>query len=215
MLDVRTSRAAGEAAARRAAAFLTSRALVSICTAVAFAYCALWLTTNGGVRLANSSTATQREGGEQAGALATERRLGAASGPPAAGVPGQVALRIQCALPAELWVTDALGRSVGLNPATRLVRLEIPRAAYSGHGTNPQLVTLPNASGAYQVTLVGLSSGLTRVTIQASRPGDLAHISRFSGGAPIAAGQQLSGTVRVTLTSSAAPQLSVTNLHTI
>jgi len=202
-------------AARLAVDVITSRIVVFTCTTAALAGCTLWLFSNGGPISANHSAATQQKASGEAGAPAGGQSLAAASGSGSTAVSDPVVLRIQCALPAELWVTNARGQSVGLNPVTHLVRMEISRASYSGHGTDPQLLTLPNASGTYRVTLVGLSSGMTQVAIQASRPGDLAHVSRFSGGAPIAAGQQLSDTVRVTPTTSSTPGLSVTNFRSV
>ncbi len=69
--------------------------------------------------------------------------------------------------PANLFVTDPQGRSIGLNPSTGDVVNDIPDALYSGPGTEPQYVLIPNPlNGTYNITLVGTANGNYTLTIE-------------------------------------------------
>jgi hypothetical protein len=62
--------------------------------------------------------------------------------------------------PANLMVTDPLGRRVGFDPATNSTLMEIPGAWYSGTSLEPQAVTIPDPlDGYYSTLLVGTSTG--------------------------------------------------------
>jgi hypothetical protein len=62
--------------------------------------------------------------------------------------------------PANLYVTDAQGRHTGVDPVTGQVVLEIPGSEYSGPGTEPQTISIPDATeGDYSVQLVGTGTG--------------------------------------------------------
>jgi hypothetical protein len=68
----------------------------------------------------------------------------------------------------QLWAVDASGAEVGLNPTTGLVRLGIAGASYSGRGVYPQLLTIPNAGGTYDVYVKLLTGGSYKVTFDLS-----------------------------------------------
>ena len=62
--------------------------------------------------------------------------------------------------PANIYVTDSLGRSTGLDPGTGRVVNEIPYALYSGQGSEPQVVMIPNAlDNNYNVDVIGTGNG--------------------------------------------------------
>ena len=61
--------------------------------------------------------------------------------------------------PYTILVTDSLGRSVGYDPSTGLVVNDIPGANYSGVDSDPQVVTIPDPSGAYTIVLTGKGGG--------------------------------------------------------
>jgi hypothetical protein len=62
--------------------------------------------------------------------------------------------------PANVLLTDPQGRKVGFDPNAGQVVNGIPDAVYSGPGTEPQLVMIPDIiNGTYSVLLVGTASG--------------------------------------------------------
>jgi len=69
--------------------------------------------------------------------------------------------------PANLLITDPLGRSVGFDPATNNTVNGIPDAFYSGPYTEPQEVCIPEPiDGTYSITLVGTATGNYTLTIE-------------------------------------------------
>jgi Beta-propeller repeat/Alpha/beta hydrolase of unknown function (DUF900) len=74
--------------------------------------------------------------------------------------------------PANLMVTDPRGRRVGYDPTTGTVMNEIPGATYTGAGSEPQLISVPDdAQGGYQEMLTGTGTGsYTNVEQQALAP---------------------------------------------
>jgi ABC-type transport system substrate-binding protein len=73
--------------------------------------------------------------------------------------------------PISLWVTDLLGRHVGVDPETGNVVIEIPWAYYSGVGTKPQVVYIPWPEGEYTIQVTGTETGsftlsVTQITEQ-------------------------------------------------
>lgn len=74
-------------------------------------------------------------------------------------------MTVTAASPVNLWITDSLDRHVGSDPQTGEIVNEIPGATYSGPGTEPQVVWIPNPEGAYDVNVVGTASGTYTLTV--------------------------------------------------
>jgi hypothetical protein len=75
--------------------------------------------------------------------------------------------------PAEIYLTDPLGRHAGIDPSTRQVVLEIPDATYVGgselNGTVPHMVWVPEAlNGTYNISLIGTGDGSYNLTVGVS-----------------------------------------------
>lgn len=69
--------------------------------------------------------------------------------------------------PANLLVTDPQGLSIGIAPDTGELVNEIPDAFYSGPGTEPQVVMIPDPlNGTYSIILVGTANGDYTLTIE-------------------------------------------------
>jgi hypothetical protein len=69
--------------------------------------------------------------------------------------------------PANAFVTDPLGRSIGTDPETGIVVNEIPDALYSGPSTEPQLVLIFDpVNGTYNIALIGTANGNYTLTIE-------------------------------------------------
>ncbi|HUQ72085.1 MAG TPA: Ig-like domain-containing protein [Planctomycetaceae bacterium] len=77
--------------------------------------------------------------------------------------------------PANLLITDPLGRRVGVDPTTGQTVNEIPGASFSGAGVEPQTIAVPGGiDGQYQVQVVGTGDGMFHLDMYAaSRGGDL------------------------------------------
>jgi len=62
--------------------------------------------------------------------------------------------------PANLYVTDPMNRHVGAHPTTGEIVNEIPGAFYSGPGSHPQRIVIPDPlDGVYDIRIVGTSTG--------------------------------------------------------
>jgi YVTN family beta-propeller protein len=61
--------------------------------------------------------------------------------------------------PGDLYITDPQGRHTGVDPVTGEVAHEIPRAFYSGPDVEPQFISVEDASGPWQVQIVGNETG--------------------------------------------------------
>ena len=62
--------------------------------------------------------------------------------------------------PANLFITDSQGRSIGVNPITGDLVTEIPEAFYYGPDTEPQIVMIPNPLDEdYLIQLIGTGTG--------------------------------------------------------
>jgi hypothetical protein len=83
-------------------------------------------------------------------------------GPAATQTPGTVKLHS----PVNVLVTDPLGHRIGFDPSTRTAVNELgPDAAYSGPGSEPQTIDLPDVTpGVY--TISGIGSGQGPYTIE-------------------------------------------------
>jgi hypothetical protein len=68
---------------------------------------------------------------------------------------------------ANLYVTDPRGLHVGVDPSTGQVVNEIPGAIYTGQGSEPQVVAIPDPlDGNYVVLLIGTATGTYSVTTE-------------------------------------------------
>ena len=62
--------------------------------------------------------------------------------------------------PANLHVTDPINRHIGADPTTGEYVNEIPGASYSGPGSHPQRIVIPDpVDGVYDIKIVGTSTG--------------------------------------------------------
>jgi len=69
--------------------------------------------------------------------------------------------------PADLYITDPLGRHVGVDPSTGQVINEISGTAYTGAGSEPQVIAIPDPlDGNYEVLLIGRATGTYSLTIK-------------------------------------------------
>lgn len=76
-------------------------------------------------------------------------------------------VRISVHSPVNLYVTDPQGLSIGTNPNTGELVNEVPDAFYSGPGTEPQVVMIPDPiNGTYSIVLVGTATGSYTLTIE-------------------------------------------------
>jgi len=71
--------------------------------------------------------------------------------------------------PANLLVTDPQGRRTGYDSIAGQTLLEIPGSQFSGPGTEPQSLSIPDATnGNYTIQVVGTSNGVFHLDIYAS-----------------------------------------------
>jgi parallel beta-helix repeat protein len=69
--------------------------------------------------------------------------------------------------PADLYVSDPQGFHVGVDPSTGEVVNEIPGAIYTGQGSEPQVIAIPNPlDGNYYIKLLGISTGIYTITVE-------------------------------------------------
>jgi hypothetical protein len=99
-------------------------------------------------------------------------------------------LVISVGSPVDLYVSDPLGRHVGVNANGYIVN-EIPGATYSGPYQVPEVVTITNpARGNYLTDLIARSTGPFHLEIAGTGLGDESFHDRYSG--EVEAGQVLS-----------------------
>src|SRR6266853_6931426 len=71
--------------------------------------------------------------------------------------------------PANLLVTDPQGRRTGYDSVGGQTLLEIPGSQFSGPGTEPQSLSIADATnGNYTIQVVGTSNGVFHLDIHAS-----------------------------------------------
>jgi len=69
--------------------------------------------------------------------------------------------------PANLYVTDPENRHIGTHPTTGEPVNEIPGAFYSGPGSHPQRIIIPNPlDGVYDIKIVGTSTGSYTLVVE-------------------------------------------------
>ena len=83
----------------------------------------------------------------------------------------QSSLKVTANSPVNILVVSPNGRRVGYDWSTHSVVNEIDGATYTGPGTEPQVITIPDPTyGTYNVTLVGTTSGNYTLTIEYATP---------------------------------------------
>lgn len=76
-------------------------------------------------------------------------------------------LRITAHSPVNILVTDPNIRRVGFDPVTQSVINEIPGATYTGPGSEPQIVEIPNSiNGTYGISAVGIEYGPFSISME-------------------------------------------------
>jgi archaellum component FlaG (FlaF/FlaG flagellin family) len=71
--------------------------------------------------------------------------------------------------PVNILVVDPEGRRVGYDPETHTVVNEIPNATYSGPGSEPQIISIPDPlTGNYTIGAFGTGTGEYTITIQST-----------------------------------------------
>ena len=105
-------------------------------------------------------------------------------------------LTVKAHSPVNLMITAPDGLRVGYDPATGSVVNEIAGATYSGPGTEPQEIFIPNAIfGTYQVSTFGTATGSYTITVESIANGLTTDIETWQGFAT--SGQQETQTVDV------------------
>jgi hypothetical protein len=76
-------------------------------------------------------------------------------------------VRVTAQSPINLLVTDPIGRQVGYDPIIHSVVNEIPYATYSGPGSEPQEIAIPNSiNGTYEVDAIGTDTGPYTISVE-------------------------------------------------
>lgn len=214
---------------------LTSRSVVIVSTTCAVIYAGVWiaalLQSNGLINAnlpvpVSDQVVLQRGGGEMRQSAVDERdkeqrERGLAqsqTAPPGTAGPGSpsaLTLEIQTGPPASLWVIDERGGEIGTNPDTGLVRLQIRNASYSGRGTDPQLVSIPDASGTYRIQLLGTANGSFSIRVRVFPGDDLNQAVQYTGTGEIFTDTLLETGAQVSLEADGKPQLLVTPVHVL
>jgi len=153
---------------KRLLALLTSRSVVVISTTCAILYTGFW-----GVGALQASRLTP--------ALPAQTASSEAAMPAGAGPASGLTLEIQASASVEPWVLNGTGEGVGVNPNTGLVRLEAPGASYSGKGTSPQAIAIPNAAGEYRILLRATNDGPFQLHVRMYRGTDASTAREYTG----------------------------------
>lgn len=125
-------------------------------------------------------------------------------------------LIFQVASPVDILVTDPLNRRVGFDGATTLN--EIPDATYSGQGSEPQTIEIPNPlTGQYTLNVYGRGTGSYTITIESiAEDGSVIDSQTFTGEAtpdsidsyqPVL---ETSGQVTITVEPVGVPEFTLT-----
>lgn len=101
--------------------------------------------------------------------------------------PEATALIIQIASPADLHLYDSEGRHVGMNYEIGMVEIEIPGATYSGPGSDPQVIRLPDPAGTYRVEILGKQKGDYTLTIEGILGDNTVFSQSFAGSTDVGA----------------------------
>jgi hypothetical protein len=104
--------------------------------------------------------------------------------------------------PADFYVTDPQGRHVGVDPQTGATVNEIPGVFFSGAGTEPEFISIPDMDGSWQVQLIGTGTGSYTFTadtvdpngaVETSTAGNtsIGHIDSYNLSYPAQAGEPI------------------------
>lgn len=222
--------ASGAFVGRKLLGLLTARSVVVVSTTCGILYALTWLVallqTNGLIATPLPfPVADQVILGRSGGPM---RPLSAPAGQqiePAAGAQRQsavdaaqassVTLEIQAQSPDDLWVIDSHGGTIGTNPETGLVRLQIAGATYSGRGTSPEIITIPNAQGTYRVQLSGQNSGSYELQVRSFAGDDIEHAVKYRGNGEIFADSVLEALANVATRDDGSPDLQVSAVQVL
>jgi len=76
-------------------------------------------------------------------------------------------LRVTAYSPINLLVTDPSSNRIGYDPITQSVVNEIPGATYTGPGSEPQIIEIPNSiNGTYRIDAIGMEYGTFSLTLE-------------------------------------------------
>jgi hypothetical protein len=189
---------------------LTSRSLVAISTTCAILYGVFW-----GVGALQAAGLTPAPFGDvltsQPDTPATTLTQAAMPGSPTPGT--GLTLEVQASPTLQPWVTDAANKGAGVNPDTGLVLLQPADSSYSGMGTNPQAIAIPNATGEYHVRLAALTDGPFELHVRLYRGRDASNAREYDGSGQAVAKSTLECDVSIADNSGDAPQLEVTPIR--
>lgn len=214
---------------------VTSRFVVVVSTTCAILYAGVWLVgllqVNGLVSTflpfaVSDSVILQRSGASlrpaSVGASELTQRQQALAGAktaPGGGVAAPskapMTLEIQASAPVNLWVMNNQHQAIGVNPQTGLVRLEIPGAKYSGAGRDPQIVSIPHASGVYQVQLIGTGAGQFELRVRAFRGSDVRNATEYVGKGEVFPDTVLQTQAVISAKKDGSPNLQVAAVHVL
>lgn len=96
--------------------------------------------------------------------------------------PAESSLQIRAYSPVYIMVTDSNGLRTGFNPETMSIFREIPSASYSGPGSDPQIIFIPNPSnGSYMINVLGTGAGSYTITMQSTANGSMVDSDTWQG----------------------------------
>ncbi|MDE3075421.1 MAG: hypothetical protein KGJ86_08330 [Chloroflexota bacterium] len=222
-----------QTAGRLIMAVLTSRSVVVVSTVCAVMYAGLWVTAtlqaNGLISTAlpvavSDRVVFLRGGGPMRQAALSPAELakrgkalaGASTAAAAAGAQSSpMTFEVQTDAPVELWVTDQKGGEIGTNPKTGLVRLQIAGASYSGRGSHPQLISIPHASGQYQIQILGESNAGYQLAVRLFAGDDVDHATEYSSTGQVFEDTLLQTSAGVATDADGKPQLAVSPVQVV
>lgn len=92
------------------------------------------------------------------------------------------AIQIRADSPVNILVTAPNGLEVGYDSRSQGVINEIPGASYTGPGTEPQIITIPNPlQGDYAISVIGTGTGNYELTVESSANGTLVDTVTYNG----------------------------------
>ena len=134
-------------------------------------------------------------------------------------IPPGAGLSFEVDSPADLHVYNPKGRHVGIDYETGLVEIEIPGATYSGPGTEPQVIYIPNPiAGTYNIELIGTASGEYTYTVRGLIDGTVISEESYTGSITLGEVQEstsivsaIAGAITVETTEPNAPPVADAN----
>lgn len=183
---------------------LTARSLVVISTTCVILYGIFW-----GVGALQASTLSPAFD-----AVITQPVLSSPEMPGSGATASGLTLEIAASPSVQPWVLDAQGGGVGVNPDTGLVRLQTQGASYSGKGSSPQTIDIPNANGNYQVRLSVPGDGQFELRVRLYPGTDRPKAREYAGGGQALANSTWTCNVSVVAgTNGGAAELNVSDVR--